>query len=89
MRRVAKVDRNQAEIVQALRKAGASVTPTHFVGAGFPDIVVSFRDSWYLLEIKTEDGTLTQSEIEFAEYHRAMVPVVRSVEDALIAIGAL
>jgi hypothetical protein len=35
-----RVDRNQAEIVEALREAGASVGHTHAVGHGFPDIVV-------------------------------------------------
>lgn len=35
-----RTDRNQAEIVKALRDAGASVGHTHTVGKGFPDIVV-------------------------------------------------
>lgn len=35
-----RVDRNQPEIVEALRKAGASVGHTHGVGQGFPDVVV-------------------------------------------------
>ncbi len=35
-----RVDRNQPEIVDALRQAGASVGHTHTVGQGFPDIVV-------------------------------------------------
>jgi hypothetical protein len=35
-----RIDRNQPEIVKAIRKAGASVGHTHAVGKGFPDIVV-------------------------------------------------
>jgi len=38
-----RVDRNQPEIVDALRKAGASVGHTHAVGQGFPDIVVGVK----------------------------------------------
>ena len=38
-----RVDRNQPEIVDALRKAGASVGHTHAVGKGFPDIVVGVQ----------------------------------------------
>lgn len=38
-----RVDRNQPEIVDALRKAGASVGHTHSLGHGFPDIVVGLQ----------------------------------------------
>ena len=34
-----KVDINQPEIVAALREAGATVSHTHMVGHGFPDLV--------------------------------------------------
>ena len=36
MRRAAKVDANQPEIVQALRKAGCFVQPLHTVGQASP-----------------------------------------------------
>ena len=42
-RRAAKVDRNQPEIVDALRKCGAFVKDCSGVGAGFPDLIVCFR----------------------------------------------
>lgn len=38
-----RVDRNQPEIVEALRKVGASVGHTHAVGQGFPDVVVGVQ----------------------------------------------
>ena len=38
-----RVDRNQPEIVEALREAGASVAHTHAIGQGFPDIVVGVQ----------------------------------------------
>jgi hypothetical protein len=42
MRRIARVDKNQAEIVSALRKAGARVLHLHQHGEGCPDILVGF-----------------------------------------------
>ena len=88
MRRAARVDSNQKEIVQALRKAGASVAHTHTIGQGFPDIVVGHRGKNLLLEIK--DGSLTPSrrkltedEYEFHEAWRGQINIVESVEDAL------
>lgn len=43
MRRAARVDANQKEIVRAWRQVGARVALTHMVGNGFPDAVVGFR----------------------------------------------
>lgn len=59
MRRAARVDRNQPEIVKAFRDAGATVQPLHTIGKGCPDIVVGYRGRNYLVEIK--DGTLPPS----------------------------
>ncbi|VXB24233.1 conserved hypothetical protein [Burkholderia sp. 8Y] len=55
MRRAARVDANQPEIVAALRKVGASVTPIHAVGQGCPDLLVGFRGRTLVLEVK--DGS--------------------------------
>lgn len=52
MRRAAKVDRNQAEIVAALRQIGATVQPLHAVGQGCPDLLAGFRGVNYLIEVK-------------------------------------
>jgi hypothetical protein len=38
--------------VSALRKIGASVSPTHTIGGGFPDLVVGFRKRSVLFEVK-------------------------------------
>jgi len=40
MRRAARVDANQAELVSYLRALGCSVAITNHVGNGFPDLVV-------------------------------------------------
>lgn len=91
-RRAAKVDRNQSEIVGALRAVGASVKPMHAVGQGFPDLAVGFRGINYHLEVK--DGSLppsarglTPDQIKHHAEWRGQVAVVTSAKEALKAIG--
>lgn len=52
MRRAAKVDANQTEVVKALRKIGATVQPLHTVGRGCPDLLVGWRQKNFLFEVK-------------------------------------
>ena len=54
MRRAA-VDANQAEIVKALRKVGATVQPLHRVGQGCPDLAVGHGGVNHMIEVK--DGS--------------------------------
>lgn len=93
MRRAAKVDANQAEIVAALRAVGAGVCDLSAVGEGCPDLLASFRGQWHLLEVK--DGnkppsarTLTADQVRWHGRHKAKAHVVNSVDEALEAIGA-
>lgn len=92
MRRAAKIDANQPEIVRALRQAGASVRSTAALGKGFPDICVGWRGENFLMEVK--DGgkqpskrKLTPDEERFAEVWKGQVVVVETVKDALRVIG--
>lgn len=92
MRRAAKVDDNQQEVVQALLRAGASVLYLHGVGMGAPDILAGFRGRNWLLEIK--DGSkppsarkLTQMQERWHQTWRGQVAVVESADEALAAIG--
>lgn len=92
MRRAARVDDNQAEIVAALRVAGCSVTSLASIGKGCPDIVVGRAGVNYLLEIK--DGSkvpskrrLTPDEQSWHGAWRGQVSVVESIADALVAVG--
>ena len=52
MRIRARVDRNQPEIVAALRNAGAVVHCTHQLGGGFPDLFCNFRGRIFGFEVK-------------------------------------
>lgn len=84
-----RVDANQREIVAALIAAGASVLSLHRVGVGAPDLLVGFRGVNYLLEAKTAHGALNELQREWHAEWRGQACVVRSVEDALMAIGAI
>lgn len=94
MRRAARTDANQNEIVQALRDVGATVAVTSMIGSGFPDIVAGYRGVNYLIEIK--DGSkppskrrLTKDEQEFHDLWRGAVVVVNDIDEALKLIGAI
>ena len=58
MRRAAKVDSNQKEIVSALRNAGAVVFHLHTVKNLF-DLLVAYKGNVYCVEVK--DGNLPPS----------------------------
>lgn len=92
MRRAAKVDANQAEIVAALRAVGASVQPLHAVGSGVPDLLIGWRGKNLLFEVKDgskpqSDRKLTPDQVTWHEAWRGQVCVVKSVQEALEAIG--
>ena len=85
-----KRDQNEIIIVEALRYAGAGVWRIN--EKGLPDLLVLFRGTQYLLEVKTEKGKLTKDQIDFhgeALNHGVKVHVVHNVREALIAIGAI
>lgn len=83
-----KVDANQAEIAEALRRCGASVVSLADVGGGVPDILIGFRGMTYLAEIKTAHGQLNELQQEWhAAWRGFPVLVLRSVDDAAKALG--
>lgn len=90
--RAAKIDANQNEIVDALRKSGCSVQILSSVGKGCPDILVGRGGSNYLLEIK--DGNkpksaqkLTSDQVDWHSKWNGSVYVVNSIEWAFSAVG--
>ena len=86
--RIAKVDRNQTEIVKTLREMGCAVAHTHMVGNGYPDITVSLMDRTWAVEIKDGKRFKSQQKLTFAQevFHsnwRAKIPILTSVQDAI------
>lgn len=95
MRRAARVDANQAEIVKALRDAGCSVKDTSAVGGGFPDLVVcapTYPHRHYLLEVKDgkkppSERRLTPDQQRFHGEWKGAIYVVTTPAEALDAVG--
>lgn len=92
MRRAAKVDANQSEIVAALRGVGCSVQPLHAVGGGVFDLLVGKGGTNWLVECK--DGSkppsarrLTPDQREWHDAWRGNVAVVKDVSEALTLVG--
>lgn len=91
-RRVSR-DRNQQAIVDTLRAVGAFVYDAAHVGGGFPDLVCSFRERVYLLEVKSTNWYgkkgLNESQKRFSTALEGLpVSVVTTPDEALKAIGA-
>lgn len=84
--KIRKPDANQAEIVEALRRAGASVQPIHTIGQGVPDLLVDWHNRTFLIEVKTKGGKLTPDELAWLEKWTGTVAIVHSVEEAVEAL---
>jgi hypothetical protein len=88
----ARGDRNQPEIVAALRKHGASVACLHQCGGGIPDLVVGWKGRNYLMEIKDElakpsDRKLTPDQQIFHECWHGQIAVVHNCQEALAVLN--
>ena len=92
MRRAAKVDDNQADIVDALRKIdGVTVRSTAMVGDGFPDICVGFRGKSFNFELKDPSKPpskrkLTKDQQKFHKEWTGHVHVAETVKDIIDVI---
>lgn len=87
MRRAARIDENQPEIVKHLQSLGMSVCQLHTVGQGVPDLMVGFRGRNILLEIKNPKQDpckrrLTEDEGDWHTKWTGQVDVVQTKEEA-------
>lgn len=87
-----RTDANQAGIVKALRKIGASVAITSQVGQGLPDLLVGYLGHTILLEVKDgarppSERKLTDAEAYFLKHWKGgPAVVVRNEDEALEAV---
>jgi Holliday junction resolvase len=84
----AKVDRNHSEIVEALRKAGASVQSLAQLGKGVPDLLVGWKGRNFVFEVKDpkrrpSHRRLTEDEIAWHCAWTGQVAAVETVEAIL------
>lgn len=89
MRKRGRVDKTQAEIVLALRAAGAKVAILSNVGGGVPDLLALYNGTLLLIECKSKGGRMTEEEQAFYNEWQDCMVVVYSAEEALEAIGRL
>lgn len=87
-----RVDNNQKEIVTQLRQLGYSVSHTHTIGSGFPDIVVGQEGKNYLFEIKNYNQPpskriLTQDEQKFHSSWSGQVSIIHTAQEAVNIIN--
>lgn len=95
MRRAAKIDANQTQVVEALRAAGATVQSLAAVGQGVPDLLVGFQSKTLLMEVK--DGRKPPSQRQLTEdqlkWHGAWrggpVAIVDGPDAALRILGVM
>lgn len=81
-------DRNQPAIQKGLTLRGIQFKNTSQQADGFPDLVVGFRGTNYLFEVKasTKDA-LTEDEAKFMLRWNGQVQVVTTLEEILETIG--
>jgi len=97
VRRAAKVDANQGEIVDALRRAGVWVQCLHMVGGGVADLLAARNGRLFLIEIKDgakppSERNLTPAQVAWhgvLALYGVRVSIALSVEDAFRAVGLL
>ena len=91
MRKRGRVDETQTEVVAALRQVGATVQRLADVGAGVPDLLVGFRNTTLLVEVKGLASVrkhpptgLTEDQKEWHQgWNGAPVHIVRTAHEAL------
>lgn len=84
MRRAAKQDGNQGDIIKALKAAGIQVEPI-----GKPvDLLVCCRGETSLVEVKNPDGRdrLTKDQVEFIARWPGKLHIVHSADEAMRAL---
>lgn len=91
MRRAARTDSNQAEIVCALRAVGVSVQPLHSVGQGCPDLLVGCAGVNVLLEVKdsAQPPSKRQPTPDESLWHcewQGQVATVTNIAEAIVVV---
>lgn len=91
MRRAARVDANQPEVVKALKAAGMTVCDMSALGSGVPDLLVGWRGINVLIEVKDgakkpSDQALTAPQKTWHETWAGQIHIARSPEEAVMIV---
>jgi hypothetical protein len=82
-RYAARIDSNQAEIMDALRKCGVWCKDMHWCGRGVLDILAWDSGGAFWVECKTGNEKLTEAEQRFVDSYPGEWYIARSVEDVV------
>lgn len=86
MRRAAKIDTVQPEIVDGLLLLGYKLQSLSACGMGVPDLLVQKKDGTLaLLEVKSPGGSITPQQKKWMAWW-GRVPVVQTVDEAICAL---
>lgn len=91
MRRAAKVDANQAELVEVIRAMGGTVQTLAQVGKGCPDLLIGWRGKNLLVEVKDgsrppSERVLTSDQKRWHSDWRGRVYIVATLDDLLLIL---
>ncbi len=95
MRRAAKIDVNQPAIVDALRKAGATVQSLAAIGKGCPDLLIGYVGKTALIEVKDGDKAASAQKLRpmQQDWHQnwrgGTLATVNDVESALSVLTVM
>lgn len=82
MRRAARIDDNQPDIIRALRMIGAQV---EIIGKPV-DLLVHYRGETFLIECKALDGRLTKDQVEFIARWPGKIHIAKSADEAVALV---
>lgn len=74
-------DKNHKEIADHFALRGASVVDTTYMGGGFPDLLVKYREYMFLVEIKMPGEYLNDRQVKWFNAHKDFGFIVHSKED--------
>ena len=84
MRRAARTDANQAEIIAALKRVGVSV---EYIKQPFDLVVFNHKKGeMSFLEVKTAEGRFTKAQLDFISRWPGKILVARTPEEAIRAV---
>ena len=86
-RRIHRTDGIQAEILDALHRAGCTTQSLSSIGGGCPDLLVARAGKLWLMELKSADGELAPAQREWSDKWNSPVYLVRTVAQALTTVG--
>lgn len=79
MRRAAKRDSNEREIIACAKALGMSVV--QLSDPDIPDLLLGIKGKNYLAEVKTPTGQLRPGQVQFKQTWKGQTGVIRSVDD--------